>query len=30
MRATVTETGRNVGGATGNLLTDGTDFLVDG
>ena len=30
MRATVTETGQTMGGNTGNLLTDGTDFLVDG
>lgn len=30
MRATVTETGRSIGGNSGNLLTDGTDFLVDG
>lgn len=30
MRATVTETGRTAGGDRGNLLTDGTDFLVDG
>jgi hypothetical protein len=30
MRATVTETGRNIGGDTGNLLTDGASFLVDG
>jgi hypothetical protein len=30
MRATITETGRSTGGNTGNLLTDGTDFLVDG
>lgn len=30
MRATVTETGRGIGGDSGNLLTDGTDFLVDG
>lgn len=30
MRATITETGRNIGGDAGNLLTDGDNFLVDG
>jgi hypothetical protein len=30
MRAVITETGRSAGGDSGNLLTDGTNFLVDG